>query len=143
MAMFNGMIYLAPQLINSPEDLFGDTPLMYAICLSVESEGDTEVIEWLLLAGVLPLVTNKHGSGVLHELAKDLGTPALRHLFRDLVHRGADVNGRNLQGQTPLFKFAERHPQDSDEWHNPDNHKRKIWGDLYEEPREKGAIVLL
>ncbi|KAM0283557.1 hypothetical protein ACHAO9_009662 [Fusarium lateritium] len=138
-AILHDVIRLAPGLIHEADDILGDTPLMHAIRRSVESKGDTETIEWLLSVGASPLVTNKSGRGVLHELAKDLGTAALRQLFRDLVSRGADINSRDLKGQTPLFNFAKRYRQDSD----ADYHKRKVRGDLYEDPREQGAIPML
>ncbi|KAM0190095.1 hypothetical protein ACHAPI_009607 [Fusarium lateritium] len=138
-AILHDVIRLAPELIHEADDILGDTPLMHAIRRSVESKGDTETIEWLLSAGASPLVINKSGRGVLHELAKDLGTGALRQLFRDLVGCGADINSRDWQGQTPLFNFAKRNLQDSD----ADYHKRKVRGDLYEDPREQEAIPML
>jgi ankyrin repeat protein len=142
-ATLHDMIRLAPGLVHKADDILGDTPLIYAIRRSVESKGDTETIERLLSAGASPLVTNKSGRGVLHELAKDLGTPGLRQLFRDLVCRGVDINGRDWQGQTPLFNFARRRPQESEGRQDPDYHKRKVRGDLYEDPREQGAITVL
>ncbi|KAM0499195.1 hypothetical protein ACHAP8_005907 [Fusarium lateritium] len=138
-AILHDVIRLAPGLIHEADDVLGDTPLMYAIRRSVQSKGDTETIEQLLSAGASPLVVNKSGRGVLHELANDLGTAALRQLCRDLVGRGADINSRDWQGQTPLFNFAKRYLQDSD----TDYHKRKVRGDLYENPREQGAIPML
>ncbi|KAF4462466.1 Ankyrin repeat-containing domain [Fusarium albosuccineum] len=142
-ATLDELIRLAPKLVHEADDNFGDTPLIYAIRGAVASDGDTETVQRLLSAGASPLVTNKNGDGVLHKLAEDLGTPKLRELFQDLVRRGADINGRNSQGETPLFKFAFRHPQDSDDTYDRDYSKRKVRGDAYEEPRERGAITLL
>lgn len=142
-AILHDVIRLAPGLIHEADDILGETPLMHAIRRSVQSKGDTETIEWLLSAGASPLVTNKSGRNVLHELANDLGTAALRELFRDLVGRGVDINSSDWQGQTPLFNFAKRHPQDPEGRHDADYHKRKVRGDLYEDPREQGAIALL
>ncbi|KAF5012003.1 hypothetical protein FDECE_1918 [Fusarium decemcellulare] len=142
-ATLDDLIRLAPKLVHEADDNPGDTPLMYAIRGAVLLDDDTETTRRLLSAGASPLVTNKNGDGVLHKLAEDLGTPKLRELFRDLVRLGADINGRNSQGETPLFKFALRYPQASDGIHDDDYRKRKVRGDAYEEPREQGAISLL
>uniref|UniRef100_A0A8H7K3D0 Uncharacterized protein n=1 Tax=Bionectria ochroleuca TaxID=29856 RepID=A0A8H7K3D0_BIOOC len=136
------ILCLAPELVHDA-DARGDTPLLHAVRMSISPAADTETARRLLLAGASPLVTDSRGEGVLHILAEDLGTAGLRDLFRDLVNRGADINGRNMTGETPLFKFARRSPQDSDYISDPDYGKRKVRGDEYEDPREQGAIALL
>jgi ankyrin repeat protein len=137
------ILCLAPELVHDA-DARGDTPLLHAVRMAISPAADTETARRLLLAGASPLVTDSRGEGVLHILAEDLGTAGLRDLFRDLVNRGADINGRNMTGETPLFKFARRSPQDSDYISDPDYGKRKVRGDEYEEdPREQGAIALL
>ncbi|KAJ5982074.1 hypothetical protein N7451_012174, partial [Penicillium sp. IBT 35674x] len=141
-ATMKAMIHLAPELVHLV-DFHGDTALMHAVRQAVDSAAETEPIHSLLLAGASPLVTNKQGEGVLHMLANDLGTVELRQLLRDLVNRGADINGRNVLGETPLFKFARRYPQGSGDTYDRDRMKRKLRGGKYEVPREQGSIALL
>ncbi|KAF4982526.1 hypothetical protein FZEAL_1865 [Fusarium zealandicum] len=141
-ATLDDMIRLAPRLIHDADDA-GDTPLIYAAGRATGPEADTEPVQRLLSAGASPLETNKNGDGVLHTLAKDLGTPQLRQLCRLLVSHGADINSRNSQGETPLFKFAIRCPQVPGDRFDADFTKRNARGDAYEEPREQGAIALL
>lgn len=141
-ATLKAMIHLAPELVHLV-DFQGDTALMYAVRQAVDSAAETEPVQLLLSAGASPLVTNKHGEGALHMLANDLGTAGLRQLLRDIVSRGADINGRNLLGETPLFKFAHRFPQGSGNIYDQDYVKRKLRGDKYEVPREQGSIALL
>ncbi|KAJ5643004.1 uncharacterized protein N7484_005511 [Penicillium longicatenatum] len=141
-ATMKAMIHLAPELVHLV-DFHGDTALMHAVRQAVESAAETEPIHSLLLAGASPLAINKHGEGVLHMLANDLGTAELRQLLRDLVNRGADINGRNVLGETPLFKFARRYPQGSGDTYDRDYMKRELRGVKYEVPREQGSIALL
>ncbi|KAH8650706.1 hypothetical protein BGZ61DRAFT_487770 [Ilyonectria robusta] len=82
-------------------------------------------------------------ASVLHMLAEDLGTMGFRELLRDFVSRGADINGLNTKGETPLFTFAHRYPQESDDVFGLDYMKQKVRGDEYEETREQGATALL
>lgn len=141
-ATLKAMINLAPELVHLA-DFQGDTALMYAVRRAVDSAAETDPVQSLLSAGASPLVTNKHGEGVLHILANDLGTAGLRQLLRDLVSGGADINGRNMLGETPLFKFAHRYPQGSGDLYDRDCVKRQLRGDKYEVPREQGSIALL
>ena len=136
------ILRLAPELVHDT-DVQGDTPLIHALRVAVGPVADTETARRLLSAGASPLVTDSRCEGVLHILAEDLGTAGLRDLFRDLVDRGADINGRNIKGETPLFKFARRSPQNADSFYDSNYGKRKVRGDEYEDPREQGAIALL
>ncbi|KAH7011276.1 putative ankyrin repeat protein [Ilyonectria destructans] len=98
----------APNLVNQADD-DGMTPLQYAVSLATkEARTDVREIELLLSAGADPLVLDRNCDTLLHLLARKLKTPALRGLFKDLVQRGADVNARNAQGETPLFAFCKR-----------------------------------
>ncbi|KAJ5529966.1 hypothetical protein N7527_003359 [Penicillium freii] len=141
-AALKAMIHLAPELVHIA-DFQGNTALMHAVRQAVDSAAETEPAQNLLSAGASPLVANKHGEGVLHILANDLGTAGLRQLLRDLVSRGADINGRNVLGETPLFKFAHRYSQASGDMYDRDYVKRQLRGDEYEVPREQGSIALL
>ncbi|KAH6986669.1 ankyrin repeat-containing domain protein [Ilyonectria destructans] len=141
-ATMGEMIHLVPELVHDA-DLEGNTALMYAVHRAVGPESDTETVQRLLSAGASPLVTNKRGESVLHVLAGDLGTARLRELLRDLVNRGADINGQNAIGETPLFVFAHRYPQYSNSEYYRDDAKRNARGHEYEDPREQGAIALL
>ncbi|CAG9982350.1 unnamed protein product [Clonostachys byssicola] len=136
------LLRLAPELVHVA-DSCGDTPLIHAARAATRPAANTEIIKHLLAAGASPLVTNKNGENVLHMLAEDLGTAGLRGIFRELVDRGADINQRSNTGETPLFRFAHRCPQDADRHYDPDWSKRRVRGDEYEEPREQGAIALL
>lgn len=136
------ILRLAPELVHDA-DVQGDTPLLHAVRAAVGPAVDTETVRRLLSAGASPLVTNNRGDGVLHILADDIGTTGLRALFRDLVNSGVDINGRNTRGETPLFNFAHRHPQDAEDEFNSDFGKRRVRGEEYEDPREHGAIALL
>lgn len=143
--VLDDIIRQAPELVHLADD-DGDTPLIYATRLAANSKGtdiDMYAVRRLLSAGADPLATNKRSENVLHKLAKDLGTPALRQLCRELVGAGADINGRDELGQTPLFKFAYRYRQDTDNQFSPDWSWKVIRGELYEEPREQGAIAVL
>lgn len=100
----------APTLINQ-QDEDGKTPLHYAICYAIQTR--SAAVAWPLLnAGADPLIVDNQGNSVLHLLAHGLNTSALHDLFRDLVKRGVDINGRNALGETPLFAFASR-PKES------------------------------
>jgi ankyrin repeat protein len=139
------ILRLAPELVHDDADARGDTPLIHAVRVAVGPAANTETARRLLSAGASPLVTDSRGESVLHILAEDLGTAGLRDLFRDLVvNHGVDINGRSITGETPLFKFARRSPQDSpDDFCDPDYGKRKVRGDEYENPREQGVVALL
>ncbi|KAL6415569.1 putative ankyrin repeat protein [Ilyonectria robusta] len=98
----------APILVNQTDD-DGMTPLQYAVSLATkEARTNIREIELLLSAGANHLAVDRNGDTLLHLLARKLKTPALRGLFKDLVGRGADVNARNAQGETPLFAFCKR-----------------------------------
>ncbi|VUC29505.1 unnamed protein product [Clonostachys rosea] len=132
-AIMEEMVTLAPELVNEA-DIHGDTPLAYAVRQAVRTKTGTEAVRQLLSVGAAPLATNKECESVLHILAEELGTAELRELFRELVGRGVDINGRNKSGQTPLFGFARRSPNRSSGMYQEDN---------CEAPLEQGAIELL
>lgn len=133
------MILLAPELVHHA-DLVGETPLMDAVPRVTRYDADTGTSKRLLAAGASPFPTNKHGEGVLHMLAEELGTPGLRPLLQDLVGRGANINARNEWGETPLFRYASRCPQGPGGTYD---RKKCYRGEDYELPRERGAIALL
>ena len=100
------IIHLAPNLIHQP-DKNGQLPLVLA-AERVRTLDDTEAITAMLLAGALPSAADDEGDSALHILAKEISSKSHRDLVRLLVARGADINCRNLQGETPLFRFAFR-----------------------------------
>lgn len=116
----------APHLVNQA-NAKGETPLHCAVTRATTRTAD--VARKLLEAGADPLAVNNQGDGMLHLLAKDLKTENRREFFRDLVAWGADVNGRNARGETPLFAFcvrARRSARDRDfESHFANNGKEK------------------
>ncbi|CAG9984329.1 unnamed protein product [Clonostachys byssicola] len=101
----------APQLMNQ-KDNSGSTPLHLAVMRMVERSihhhrRDKPIpAEMLISAGADYLATHKHGNSILHLLAAGLRTKDERELFEKMVQRGMDVNGRNEQGETPLFLFC-------------------------------------
>ncbi|KAI5457076.1 ankyrin repeat-containing domain protein [Mariannaea sp. PMI_226] len=96
----------APHLANAG-DAEGNTPLHYAISRAAK-RSNPGVANVLLAYGADPLAINDNGDNVLHILARNLNHEDLCELFEDLFQRGANVNGRNLQGETPLFAYCRR-----------------------------------
>ncbi|SPO01786.1 uncharacterized protein DNG_04459 [Cephalotrichum gorgonifer] len=96
---------LAPELINQA-DSYGQTPLFYAVSTIVHPR--VKLVKALLSAGADPLAVDGSGDTVLHYLTRDLNTPGIRALFKDLINRGVDINTQNSRGETPLFAYCVR-----------------------------------
>ncbi|EXK24272.1 hypothetical protein FOMG_18991 [Fusarium oxysporum f. sp. melonis 26406] len=120
-----------PDLIHQTDD-GGQTPLHYAVSRA-DTSRDTRAAQALLSAGADPLVVDKHGNSLLHVLAKSLVAPAQLVLFQDLARRGADINGRNTGGETPLFIFCKHDKSESKGVHNDE------WKDV----SDKDALLML
>ncbi|KAM5349997.1 hypothetical protein ACJ41O_006502 [Fusarium nematophilum] len=106
----------APDLIHQTDDC-GQTPLHYAVSRA-DTSRDTRAAQALLSAGADPLVVDKNGNSLLHVLAKSLVASAQLVLFQDLARRGADINGRNKGGETPLFIFCKHDKSEAKGVHN-------------------------
>lgn len=114
----SAVLAVAPELLDQ-KDLFGETPLMYALRIGVVYiKIWSKPVSRLLEAGASINCKNKKGDGLLHIMAGNL-TPEHQPLFQELVHRGLDINERNAAGRTPLFAFAQRQAHNSwtdDRW---------------------------
>ncbi|KAJ5535052.1 hypothetical protein N7527_001306 [Penicillium freii] len=66
---------------------------------------DFDLIDDLLELGVNPLQPDPNGNTVLHHLAEHLDKTQPH--FKRFLEAGVDVNSRNNQGDTPLFKFLD------------------------------------
>lgn len=93
-------------IINNPSlvhqaDRAGDTPLHYAL-----RNHSYEYVDLLLENGADPTKPDYNGDTALHHIASkfSLEEPAL---FKRLLNTGIDINSRNSQGDTPLFKYIE------------------------------------
>ena len=95
----------APRL-KDQEDGNGRTPMYYAAVRACQGRHDG-IPQVLLSAGASPFSTDNNGDNMLHKLARGVDSEKPRALFVDLVRRGVDVNGRNAQGQTPVFAFRQ------------------------------------
>ncbi|KAH7127344.1 putative ankyrin repeat protein [Dactylonectria macrodidyma] len=120
-----------PDLIHQTDD-GGQTPLHYAVSRA-DTSRDTRAAQALLSAGADPLVVDKNGNSLLHVLAKSLVAPAQLDLFQDLARRGADINGRNKGGKTPLFIFCKHDKSKPKGVHNDE------WKDV----SDKDALLML
>ncbi|KAH6974822.1 ankyrin repeat-containing domain protein, partial [Ilyonectria destructans] len=121
----------APDLIHQTDDR-GQTPLHYAVSRA-DTSRDTRTAQALLSAGADPLVVDKNDNSLLHVLAKSLVAPAQLDLFQDLARRGADKNGRNKGGETPLFIFSKHDKSQPKGVHNDE------WQDV----SHKDALLML
>ncbi|RWA09204.1 hypothetical protein EKO27_g5912 [Xylaria grammica] len=103
----NSLLYMAnkyPTLMKQ-KDKLGNTPLHLALRVAGERPKLTEAVMLLLQAGADPLVVDGEGNSGLHIIASRLHMAELRQLFRDLLSRGCDINGRNIRGETPIFAY--------------------------------------
>ncbi|RDL35394.1 uncharacterized protein BP5553_07325 [Venustampulla echinocandica] len=103
----------APELLNELDSM-GNTPLHYAISgFKKEVEGLKKEINGLITAGADVSKANKKGDTPLHLLVRgewhvnvngilDGLRPELLSQFLSL---GANINGRNQAGETPIFAF--------------------------------------
>ncbi|KAI0199498.1 ankyrin repeat-containing domain protein [Astrocystis sublimbata] len=93
-----------PTLVNQKDNL-GNTPLHLACHFATGITGSTEPAMLLLEAGADPLLLDPEGNSGLHILAARLDRDGVYPLFRTLLGRGCDVNGRNKRGETPIFAY--------------------------------------
>ncbi|KAI9150126.1 Solute carrier family 40 member 1 [Paramyrothecium foliicola] len=108
----------APELLDH-KDAAGDTPFHYAMrrvsssLWHPPSGPDTEALWELLEAGVDAHQRDRDGSNALHHLSKWLAHKSWREevwedvqqLFDHFVSLGLPINGRNNNGETPIFSF--------------------------------------
>ncbi|KAH7312628.1 ankyrin repeat-containing domain protein [Stachybotrys elegans] len=107
---FSVVLDTAPDLIDGI-DSDGNTPLHHAVFRAPRRDSSSEAAGLLLSAGANASVANKDGDNLLHILGRlvrqDVSSYANCELFRALALRGADINGRNVDGQTPLFSVIQ------------------------------------
>ncbi|KAI9154869.1 Ankyrin-3 [Paramyrothecium foliicola] len=106
------------ELVNQ-QDASGETPLHYALRQIPQyyTGADTQKIELLLDHGADVHVPDAQGNSSLHLLATRLARGGIisdqpdssRKLFQHFLSLGLPVNGRNHQGETPLFRFLAGH----------------------------------
>ncbi|CAG8269634.1 unnamed protein product [Penicillium nalgiovense] len=66
-----------------------------------------DVIDDLLEMGADPLQPDPDGNTALHHLAKYLRKDKSQAHFKRFLEAGVDINSRNHEGETPLFKYIE------------------------------------
>ncbi|KGO39178.1 hypothetical protein PEXP_046520 [Penicillium expansum] len=69
--------------------------------------GKFGLIDDLLEMGADPLQLDPSGNTALHHLAEYLNEEKPQAHFKRFIEAGLDINSRNLQGDTPLFKYIE------------------------------------
>ncbi|KAJ5435417.1 hypothetical protein N7445_006302 [Penicillium cf. griseofulvum] len=69
--------------------------------------GDFNIIDDLLEMRADPLQPDSNGDTALHHLAKHLRENQLQAHFKRFLEADVDINSRNCQGDTPLFKYIE------------------------------------
>ncbi|KAJ5208065.1 hypothetical protein N7449_002444 [Penicillium cf. viridicatum] len=88
-----------PGLLNQPNKK-GET-FFHRILISE----DFDLIDDLLELGADPLQPDPNGNTALHHLAEHLNKSQAH--FKRFLEAGVDINSRNNQGDTPLFKYIE------------------------------------
>lgn len=97
---------------------------------------DFDLIDDLLELGANPLQPDPNGNTALHHLAEHLDKTQAH--FKRFLEAGIDINSRNNQGDTPLFKFIESGVVasgsycDDDSYEEEDDLTRAIF-DLFDE----------
>ncbi|CAI7609372.1 unnamed protein product [Penicillium glandicola] len=77
------------------------------------------LVDDLLEMGVDPLQPDSNGDTALHYLAKHIKEHKSQAHFKRFLESGVDINSRNKQGDTPLFKYIENGVVASDYWNYP------------------------
>ncbi|KAJ5615350.1 hypothetical protein N7537_000464 [Penicillium hordei] len=88
-----------PSLLNLPNKK-GETFFHRILILE-----DFDLIDDLLELGADPLQPDSNGNTALHHLAEHLGESQSH--FKRFLEAGVDINSRNNQGDTPLFKYID------------------------------------
>ncbi|CRL25027.1 Ankyrin repeat-containing domain [Penicillium camemberti] len=94
-----GVIIKNPGLLNQPNKK-GETFFHRILILE-----DFDLIDDLLELGANPLQPDPNGNTALHHLAEHLDESQAH--FKRFLAAGVDINSRNNQGDTPLFKYIE------------------------------------
>ncbi|CAI7632375.1 unnamed protein product [Penicillium pancosmium] len=89
----------SPDLVHTP-DHYGNTPLHLA--LKRHSFHD---INLLLENGADALRPDREGYTGLHYLARSIQKSECKDMFRKFLDIGVDINSRNNEGETPLFRY--------------------------------------
>ncbi|OQE15475.1 hypothetical protein PENSTE_c028G00702 [Penicillium steckii] len=135
-----------PDLIHVP-DQAGDTPLHYAlkfhsfhfINLAVESGADM-------------LLPDSHGNTALHHIAEVIRIDCWKELFQRFLEAGVDINSRNEDGETPLFRYVAKsllkglfygHEEDANPEHEEPylNLFRQAGADLFAQNKQGSTLL--
>ena len=98
-----------PTLVNE-RDILGRMPLHLALRLVLSIYENLEVAYLLLEAGADPLLVDNEGNSCLHIIShKSYNwlscSDKRRELFRDLLRRGCEIDGRNIRGGNSVVRL--------------------------------------